>query len=150
MSTSSTEELVEKLTKAIVESSIRLMSETEVAQEVKLTEGEFMARAKTFIKDPKSSIPSGEQAAKLTLAILAKQHRRRIPTETAHRLMAPLLGPEPTAAAPLPHAAKKRKVAVLKKAIAKKAPVKTVMKTPAGAAVNSAKAPTKKAVKKTK
>lgn len=122
MPTDATTTLVEKLTQAITASPNRLMSETEITQNTHLTESEFMARAKTFIKDAESGIPAGDQATKLTLAILAKQHRRRIPVETAQKLMKPLL--EPTPATPLPHAAKKRKVEVLKKTLAKKAPVK--------------------------
>lgn len=131
--------LIEKLTQAIIDSPIRLMSENEIAQDTQLTEGEFMARAKSFIKDPESGIPGGDEAKKLTLAILAKQHRRRLPHEAAMKLMKPLLPPEPTAAMPASPAAKKRKVAALKKAIAKKAPVKSPAK----------KAPTK-AIKKAK
>lgn len=89
--------LIEKLTQTINDSPTRLMSDAEIAGESKLTESEFLRRAKNLIHAPESSFPAGEEAKRFTLAILAKQYRRRLPPVTAHKYMKPLLSPQPEA-----------------------------------------------------
>jgi hypothetical protein len=119
-------ELVAKLaelTTRIMESPIQFMSADEMERGPKLSEPEFIARAKAYIKDPETNVPGWPEDQSYTIGLLAKLHSKGIETNVVKKYM--LVVPPPPgykthpAKAPLKPAAKKRKVEQLKKTLAK-------------------------------
>lgn len=101
---------VAKLTTLIQQSPFRLLSEEEVVSDARLTQGEFEARATTFVKDAESGIPGDEESIALAKALLAKMHRVRLAEGVANAYMAPLFVIDPSLRPkPKPQVAKRKK-----------------------------------------
>lgn len=88
--------MMSNLTMLIKDSPYRLLSPAEASYIPMLTQGEFEARAMSFIKDPESGIPEGELAEMLTKAILAKMYRRALSENTLNHYLEPLYKLEPS------------------------------------------------------
>lgn len=85
------------LTRLIQQSPFQILSSEDVSSGIILTQGEFEARAQSFVNDAESGIPGDADSIALAKALLAKRHRAHLPRAVARAYMAPLASMSTTA-----------------------------------------------------